>query len=160
MPIQLHFTFQSLSRLYVPGHYSIWCQKIVYEDTPIEQIVINHVWLYYFIKILDLLDTVSIYYIRQLLFQFFRVNERSFQERLAHFGNGNIQYNSVTYSLEHTFGILIFAYLLNVTKSAHFAAVCRTCTQSLDVNPLSLYITCHLDSVSNAPSQFHFSSED
>ncbi|CAH2051896.1 unnamed protein product, partial [Iphiclides podalirius] len=49
---------QCLLMLYMPGYYSVWCQKINYEDTPIERLVIERVWLYYFIKIVDLLDTV------------------------------------------------------------------------------------------------------
>ncbi|XP_049879254.1 elongation of very long chain fatty acids protein AAEL008004-like [Pectinophora gossypiella] len=49
---------QCLTRLYIPGYYSIWCQKIIYEDSELEQVVTSRVWLYYVIKIVDLLDTV------------------------------------------------------------------------------------------------------
>ncbi|XP_034827564.1 very long chain fatty acid elongase AAEL008004-like [Maniola hyperantus] len=49
---------QCLRWLYLPGYYSLWCQKINYEDTEVERMVIDYVWLYYFIKIVDLLDTV------------------------------------------------------------------------------------------------------
>ncbi|XP_046964308.1 elongation of very long chain fatty acids protein AAEL008004-like [Vanessa cardui] len=51
-------TVKCMSWLYLPGYYSIWCQKINYEDTEVERMVINYVWLYYVIKIIDLLDTV------------------------------------------------------------------------------------------------------
>ncbi|CAK1590408.1 unnamed protein product [Parnassius mnemosyne] len=47
-----------LKWVYLPGYYNVWCQKMNYDDTPIERRVINRVWLYYFIKIVDLLDTV------------------------------------------------------------------------------------------------------
>ncbi|CAH0713848.1 unnamed protein product, partial [Brenthis ino] len=49
---------QCLRWLYLPGHYSLWCQKINYEDNYIERLVIDYVWLYYVIKLIDLLDTV------------------------------------------------------------------------------------------------------
>ncbi|XP_072934542.1 very long chain fatty acid elongase AAEL008004-like [Epargyreus clarus] len=49
---------QCFTRLYLSGYYNLWCQKINYEDTPIERLIIDRVWLYYAIKILDLLDTV------------------------------------------------------------------------------------------------------
>lgn len=52
---------QCLTRLYLPGYYSLWCQKIIYEDTPLERVVVSRVWLYYVIKIIDLLDTVGTY---------------------------------------------------------------------------------------------------
>ncbi|XP_045454088.1 elongation of very long chain fatty acids protein AAEL008004-like [Melitaea cinxia] len=51
-------TFESLRWLYIPGYYNIWCQKINYEDNEVERKVIHYVWLYYVIKIVDLLDTV------------------------------------------------------------------------------------------------------
>ncbi|CAG9559027.1 unnamed protein product [Danaus chrysippus] len=50
--------FECLRWLYLPGYYSLWCQKINYEDTEVERMVINYVWLYYAIKLVDLLDTV------------------------------------------------------------------------------------------------------
>ncbi|KAI5635509.1 GNS1/SUR4 family domain-containing protein [Phthorimaea operculella] len=56
--LSVYVTLQALTRLYLPGTYSIWCQKIVKENTELEQVVTNHVWLYYIIKIIDLLDTV------------------------------------------------------------------------------------------------------
>lgn len=46
--------------LYLSGEYSLWCQKIIYEDTPLERLVVRRVWLYYMIKIIDLMDTVNI----------------------------------------------------------------------------------------------------
>ncbi|KPJ05241.1 Elongation of very long chain fatty acids protein 7 [Papilio xuthus] len=49
---------QCITYLYLPGYYSLWCQKINYDDTPVERLIIERVWLYYFIKIIDLLDTV------------------------------------------------------------------------------------------------------
>nr|XP_026488598.1 elongation of very long chain fatty acids protein 4-like [Vanessa tameamea] len=51
-------TVKCMTWLYLPGYYNIWCQKINYEDTEVERMVIDYVWLYYVIKIIDLLDTV------------------------------------------------------------------------------------------------------
>ncbi|VVC92597.1 unnamed protein product [Leptidea sinapis] len=53
-----YMTIQCITWLYLPGYYSLWCQKINYEDTEIERRIISRVWLYYFIKIVDLMDTV------------------------------------------------------------------------------------------------------
>lgn len=47
-----------MTLLYIPGVYSIWCQKIVFEDTPLERQVVYYVWMYYMIKLVDLIDTV------------------------------------------------------------------------------------------------------
>ncbi|XP_023951052.1 elongation of very long chain fatty acids protein [Bicyclus anynana] len=51
-------TIECLRWLYLPGYYSVWCQKINYDDTEVERKIIGYVWLYYFIKIVDLFDTV------------------------------------------------------------------------------------------------------
>ncbi|XP_041971910.1 elongation of very long chain fatty acids protein AAEL008004-like [Aricia agestis] len=56
--LALLLTYQCLSKLYLPGHYSIWCQKMNYEDNDTERLVINYVWLYYIVKIIDLIDTI------------------------------------------------------------------------------------------------------
>ncbi|XP_053617532.1 very long chain fatty acid elongase AAEL008004-like [Plodia interpunctella] len=53
-----YLALQCLTRLYLSGYYSLWCQKIIYEDTPLERMVVHRVWLYYMIKLVDLLDTV------------------------------------------------------------------------------------------------------
>ncbi|CAB3220600.1 unnamed protein product [Arctia plantaginis] len=53
-----YLTSECLTKLYLNGQYSLWCQKIVYEDTEFERLVVSRVWLYYMIKIVDLLDTV------------------------------------------------------------------------------------------------------
>ncbi|XP_022112529.1 elongation of very long chain fatty acids protein AAEL008004 isoform X1 [Pieris rapae] len=53
-----HMAFQCITWLYLPGYYSLWCQKINYHDNEVERLIISRVWLYYFIKIVDLLDTV------------------------------------------------------------------------------------------------------
>ncbi|KAJ8713031.1 hypothetical protein PYW08_008335 [Mythimna loreyi] len=56
--LSAYLTAQCLTRLYLSGYYSLWCQKIIYEDTPLERVVVSRVWLYYMIKVIDLLDTV------------------------------------------------------------------------------------------------------
>ncbi|KAJ8711368.1 hypothetical protein PYW07_008610 [Mythimna separata] len=56
--LSAYLTLQCLTRLYLSGYYSLWCQKIIYEDTPLERIVVSRVWLYYMIKVIDLMDTV------------------------------------------------------------------------------------------------------
>ncbi|KAJ0173008.1 hypothetical protein K1T71_011184 [Dendrolimus kikuchii] len=56
--LSAYLAAQCLTRLYLSGYYSLWCQKMIYEDTPLERIVVSRVWLYYMIKIIDLLDTV------------------------------------------------------------------------------------------------------
>ncbi|XP_026732087.1 elongation of very long chain fatty acids protein AAEL008004-like isoform X1 [Trichoplusia ni] len=56
--LSIFLTTQCLTRLYLSGYYSPWCQKINYEDTPLERDVVSRVWLYYMIKLLDLLDTI------------------------------------------------------------------------------------------------------
>ncbi|KAF9407722.1 hypothetical protein HW555_012342 [Spodoptera exigua] len=56
--LSAYLTAQCLTRLYLSGYYSLWCQKIIYEDTPLERVVVSRVWLYYMIKVLDLLDTI------------------------------------------------------------------------------------------------------
>lgn len=71
---------QCLTRLYLNGHYSIWCQKIVYEDTELERIVVSRIWLYYMIKIVDLLDTVNFHFLI-FLFILFRTFSSYFHER-------------------------------------------------------------------------------
>ncbi|XP_052751972.1 elongation of very long chain fatty acids protein AAEL008004-like [Galleria mellonella] len=53
-----YLTVECLTRLYLSGHYSMWCQKIVYDESPLELLVVRRVWLYYVIKVIDLLDTV------------------------------------------------------------------------------------------------------
>ncbi|KAM3963904.1 very long chain fatty acid elongase AAEL008004 [Aphomia sociella] len=53
-----YIAIECLTRLYLSGYYSIWCQKIIYDDTPLERVVVHRVWIYYMIKIVDLLDTV------------------------------------------------------------------------------------------------------
>ncbi|XP_004926916.1 elongation of very long chain fatty acids protein AAEL008004-like [Bombyx mandarina] len=56
--LSLYLAAQCMTRLYWSGYYNLWCQKIILEDTPLERIVVSRVWLYYMIKIIDLLDTV------------------------------------------------------------------------------------------------------
>ncbi|XP_011555818.3 elongation of very long chain fatty acids protein [Plutella xylostella] len=50
--------FECLTLLYVPGTYSVWCQKIIWDTTPLEKKVVGYVWMYYMIKLVDLIDTV------------------------------------------------------------------------------------------------------
>ncbi|XP_030034984.1 elongation of very long chain fatty acids protein AAEL008004 [Manduca sexta] len=56
--LSLYITLECVNKLYITGYYSLWCQKMIYEDTPLERVVVGKVWLYYMIKIIDLMDTV------------------------------------------------------------------------------------------------------
>ncbi|XP_063388500.1 very long chain fatty acid elongase AAEL008004-like [Cydia fagiglandana] len=53
-----YISIRCLFILYLPGHYSVWCQKMITDESPLEKIVIHHVYMYYVIKVIDLLDTV------------------------------------------------------------------------------------------------------
>ncbi|KOB64770.1 Elongation of very long chain fatty acids protein, partial [Operophtera brumata] len=53
----IQIALSCITRVYLPGYYSMWCQKIINEDTPMERDVVSRVWLYYMIKVIDLMDT-------------------------------------------------------------------------------------------------------
>lgn len=57
---ELVSTLQCITLLYIPGAYSVWCQKIVQDDSPLERQVVYYVWMYYMIKLVDLIDTVRL----------------------------------------------------------------------------------------------------
>ncbi|GBP70069.1 Elongation of very long chain fatty acids protein 7 [Eumeta japonica] len=52
-----HLLIKCLTLVYLPGYYTIGCQKIITDDTPVERQIVFTVWSYYIIKIVDLLDT-------------------------------------------------------------------------------------------------------
>lgn len=44
--------------IYWSGYYSIRCQKLIDGTTPLDLLIVNRIWQYYMIKLLDLFDTV------------------------------------------------------------------------------------------------------
>lgn len=53
-----YIAIECLTLVYLPGYYSMWCQKINYDDTELERKVVRRVWAYYMVKVLDLVDTI------------------------------------------------------------------------------------------------------